>query len=238
VKTSRRFAPEAGSIPAARRFVLAAAGDVDKYRHDAIAVMASELAMNAVQYARTEFTVTIEITGGTLRVEVADSAPGNTRARAAPTRPQPARTRPVHRRPARRHLGNHPITAGPGKTVWFQTALRTGVAAAGRAAAPVLAGGDAGWQQGQLGRAEAGADRAHDGEDREAMREMLAQARSARQAARLDRYAADQDRVAADRDRGSAQADRRAAGDDRQVARADRDQAMIESEEEDSPLMD
>src|SRR5690242_9492130 len=134
--------------------------------------------------------------------------------------------------------GITPSPAGPGKTVWFQTALRTGVAAAGRAAAPVLAGGDPGWQQGQLGRAEAGADRAHDGEDREAMREMLAQARSARQAARLDRYAADQDRVAADRDRGSAQADRRAAGDDRQVARADRDQAMIESEEEDSPLMD
>jgi len=90
VKTSRSFAPDEGSIPAARRFVLDTAGDVDKYRHDAIAVMTSELAMNAVQYARAEFTVTVEITGGTLRVEVTDSArehpnPGRSRPPAAST---------------------------------------------------------------------------------------------------------------------------------------------------------
>jgi len=132
VKTSRSFAPEAGSIPAARRFVLAAAGDVDKYRHDAIAVMASELAMNAVQYARTEFTVTVEITGGTLRVEVTDSAPGT---------PEPAPLPPARSLHGRGLFivgqlsdtwGITPSPAGLGKTVWFQTALRTGSARTAR----------------------------------------------------------------------------------------------------------
>lgn len=132
MKTSRSFTPQAGSIPAARRFVLEAAGDAGKYRHDAIAVMASELAMNAVQYARTEFTVTIEITGGTLRVEVTDSAP-------EPPEPGPLPpARSLHGRglfivgQLSDTWGIIPSPAGPGKTVWFQAALRTGAARAAR----------------------------------------------------------------------------------------------------------
>ena len=107
-----------------------------------------------------------------------------------------------------------------------------GRAAAERAAAPVPAGGDVGWQKWRLGEEEAGADRARDGEDRGAIRAMLAQAQIARQVAWQDRRAAGQDRIAADRDRGSAQADRRAADRDRQTARADRDQTVIESQED------
>jgi anti-sigma regulatory factor (Ser/Thr protein kinase) len=42
---------------------------------DAIAVMTGELAMNAVQHARTSYEITTELTGGTLRVEVTDSGP-------------------------------------------------------------------------------------------------------------------------------------------------------------------
>jgi len=132
VKTSRSFAPETGSIPAARRFVLDTAGNVDKYRHDAIAVMTSELAMNAVQYARAEFTVTVEITGGTLRVEVTDSAPGT---------PEPGPLPPARSLHGRGLFivgqlsdtwGITPSSAGSGKTVWFQTALRTGAARTAR----------------------------------------------------------------------------------------------------------
>jgi len=101
---------------------------VDKYRHDAIAVMTSELAMNAVQYARAEFTVTVEITGGTLRVEVTDSAPGT---------PEPGPLPPARSLHGRGLFivgqlsdtwGITPSPAGLGKTVWFQTALRTGAA--------------------------------------------------------------------------------------------------------------
>ena len=79
MKTSRSFAPETGSIPAARRFVLDTAGNVDKYRHDAIAVMTSELVG-----------------------QLSDT------------------------------WGITPSPAGSGKTVWFQTALRTGAARTAR----------------------------------------------------------------------------------------------------------
>jgi anti-sigma regulatory factor (Ser/Thr protein kinase) len=132
VKTSRSFAPDAGSVHATRRFVLDTAGDVGQERHDAIAVMASELAMNAVQYARTPFTVTIEITGGTLRVEVTDSAPGT---------PEPGPLPPARSLHGRGLFivsqladtwGITPSSAGPGKTVWFKTALSTGAARAAR----------------------------------------------------------------------------------------------------------
>ncbi len=132
MKTSRSFAPEAGSIHAARRFVLDTAGHVDRERHDAIAVMTSELAMNAVQYARTEFTVTIEITGSTLRVEVTDSAPGTPEPGPLP----PARS--LHGRglfivgQLADSWGITPPPAGAGKTVWFQAALTAGAASPAR----------------------------------------------------------------------------------------------------------
>ena len=46
--------------------------------------MVSELAMNAVQYARTDFQVRIQVARGTLRVEVADSGAGHPAPRHAP----------------------------------------------------------------------------------------------------------------------------------------------------------
>jgi anti-sigma regulatory factor (Ser/Thr protein kinase) len=76
MRTSRRFPPDPGSVPSARRFVLQAAGNAPADLRDAIAVMTAELAMNAVQHARTEFEVTVDLAGGTLRVEVTDSGHG------------------------------------------------------------------------------------------------------------------------------------------------------------------
>ena len=49
------FPPVPASARAARRFVLQAAGDAPADPRDAIAVMVAELAMNAVQHARTDF---------------------------------------------------------------------------------------------------------------------------------------------------------------------------------------
>jgi anti-sigma regulatory factor (Ser/Thr protein kinase) len=86
VKTARTFVPDANSIPAARRFVLTAIGSVPAEQRDAVSVMVSELAMNAVEHARTPFQVTVEITGGSLRVEVTDSGGGTP---AAQPRPDP-----------------------------------------------------------------------------------------------------------------------------------------------------
>ena len=77
MKAARTFPPEPGSSRAARRFVLGAVGEVRADLRDAISVMVSELAMNAVQYARTEFQVRIQVARGTLRVEVADSGAGH-----------------------------------------------------------------------------------------------------------------------------------------------------------------
>ena len=77
MRTSRRFPADPGSARAARRFVVQAAGDVPSGLRDAIAVMIGELAMNAVQHARTEFEVTVDLAGGILRVEVTDSGHGH-----------------------------------------------------------------------------------------------------------------------------------------------------------------
>jgi anti-sigma regulatory factor (Ser/Thr protein kinase) len=84
VRIGRSFAPEVASIRAARRYVLDAVGDVTQELRDAISVMVSELAMNAVQYARTSFDVSIELTGESLRVEVTDSGGGSPEAQPLP----------------------------------------------------------------------------------------------------------------------------------------------------------
>jgi anti-sigma regulatory factor (Ser/Thr protein kinase) len=89
VKTARTFAYDANSIPAARRFVLAALDSVTTEQRDAISVMVSELAMNAVEHAHTPFQVAVEVTNGSLRVEVSDSGGGTPAAQ-----PQPDATSP------------------------------------------------------------------------------------------------------------------------------------------------
>jgi anti-sigma regulatory factor (Ser/Thr protein kinase) len=77
VRIDRSFAPDAASIRAARRFVLEAVGDAGQELRDAVSVMVSELAMNAVQYAHTAFDVRMELTDESLRVEVTDAGGGH-----------------------------------------------------------------------------------------------------------------------------------------------------------------
>lgn len=84
MKASRSFPPVLGSTPAARRFVLGNLGNTPADQRDAISVMVSELAMNAVQHARTPFEVSVELTADTLRVTVTDSAAGRPTAQPMP----------------------------------------------------------------------------------------------------------------------------------------------------------
>lgn len=84
MKTARTFPPDVDSIPSARRFVLAATGPVAQDLRDVVSVMVSELAMNAVQHARTHFEVGVEVTDGTLRVQVTDSGGGTAEAQPLP----------------------------------------------------------------------------------------------------------------------------------------------------------
>jgi len=89
VSIDRSFAPDAASIRAARRFVLAAVDGATPELRDAISVMVSELAMNAVQYACTTFVVSVDLTGDSLRVAVTDAGGGSPEAQPLP----PASTR-------------------------------------------------------------------------------------------------------------------------------------------------
>jgi anti-sigma regulatory factor (Ser/Thr protein kinase) len=132
MRTSRNFPSDPGSTRAARRFVLQVVGNVPSGLRDAIAVMVGELAMNAVQHARTPFRVSIDLADGALRVEVTDSA-GDGHVRAGPM-PPPGSLRG-------RGLaivasladdwGVVPSRPGPGKGVWFRVAVPAAAAGHG-----------------------------------------------------------------------------------------------------------
>lgn len=123
MKTSRTFRCDPESTRAARRFVLHAIGPAASDLQDTIAVMTGELVMNAVQHARTEFRVTVELTGATLRVEVTDSGGGHPAAEPMPP--------PGSRRGRGLAIvdgladewGVIPSPHGPGKDIWFQIAM-------------------------------------------------------------------------------------------------------------------
>jgi anti-sigma regulatory factor (Ser/Thr protein kinase) len=123
MRTSRSFPAVPESTRAARRFALQAAGDVPPALRDAIAVMTAELAMNAVQHARTEFEVTIDRAGAAMRVEVTDSGDGRPVAQPMPP-PQSLRGRGL---PIVDGLadawGVIPSPHGPGKSIWFQVSM-------------------------------------------------------------------------------------------------------------------
>ena len=123
MRTARTFSPEVASIRAARQFVLDAAGQVAKDTGDAISVMVSELAMNAVQYAATDFDVLVEISGGQIRVEVSDAGGGE---------PVPGPVPPLSSPHGRGLIlvgkladawGVLPAPGAPGKSVWFTIAV-------------------------------------------------------------------------------------------------------------------
>jgi anti-sigma regulatory factor (Ser/Thr protein kinase) len=123
MRTDRSFPSDPESTRAARRFVLQAVGHAPAGLRDAIAVMVGELAMNAVQHARTEFKVTVELAGGTVRVEVTDS--GGDQPTAGPMPPPGSRRGrglPIVASLAD-DWGVIPSRPGPGKGIWFQVAV-------------------------------------------------------------------------------------------------------------------
>lgn len=81
----RRFRCQPESVPAARRFVREVLRDQPRDILEAVELMATELATNCVQHARTPFKLTIHDTQGQVRIEVRDTGQG----RPVPRSPTP-----------------------------------------------------------------------------------------------------------------------------------------------------
>lgn len=119
MRVSRTFSPEIASIRAARQFVLGAAGQVAKATGDAISVMVSELAMNAVQYAATDFDVMVELAGGQLRVQVSDGGDGQPAAGPIPPLASPHGRGLILVGKLADAWGVDSVPDAAGKSVWF-----------------------------------------------------------------------------------------------------------------------
>jgi len=124
---SRRFPADATSVGQARRFLLGRLPDGRADGADALALMLSELATNAVCHAATEFEVTVHVVGETRQVvvEVTDDAGGYP----TPQELDPDATcgRGLHVVNALADAWGVDVRRGhPGKTVWFSSTLPVG----------------------------------------------------------------------------------------------------------------
>jgi anti-sigma regulatory factor (Ser/Thr protein kinase) len=124
VRAHRTFPPAVASDRAARQFVLAAIGDAAADQRDLISVMVSELAMNAVDYARTPFEVSVEFSGQRLRVEVTDSGGGTVQAQPPPPASSPHGRGLFIVDELSDDWGVSPSRGATGKSVWFAVVLR------------------------------------------------------------------------------------------------------------------
>ena len=145
---ARRFPAATSSVGQARRFLLAQLPGASDSEADALVLMLSELATNAVQHAATEFDVRVRVEPGghRVRVEVTDGATG------FPTPQDQVADAPHGRglhivRTLADAWGVEMRRDRPGKTVWFSLPLAAedgGVAATGlerRAEGEVTPGG-------------------------------------------------------------------------------------------------
>ena len=126
---SRRFPATAASVGQARRFLLERLPEGWADDADAVVLMLSELATNAVRHAATDYEVSVRVDGGTrlVVVEVSDAAGGY------PTPREPAGDAPHGRglhivRTLADAWGIEMRRDRPGKTVWFSSALPAGEA--------------------------------------------------------------------------------------------------------------
>ncbi len=119
------FPNDPASIPQARRYAGQLLTGVAADLADAVAVMVSELATNSVRHTATEFTVSIDRGPHEIRVAVTDAGDQQ------PTLRSPGPTEPSGRGlQIVRALADDWCVAEmvdrPGKTVWFNVAVRPG----------------------------------------------------------------------------------------------------------------
>jgi anti-sigma regulatory factor (Ser/Thr protein kinase) len=121
VTSARRFRCQPESVPAARRFVREALHDQSRDILEAAELMATELATNCVQHARTSFELTIDHGRGQIRIEVRDTGPG----RPVPRSPTPQERTGRGLRIVEAMSDSWGIDpSSRGKTVWFTVPRR------------------------------------------------------------------------------------------------------------------
>jgi serine/threonine-protein kinase RsbW len=125
VNQQRRFPHTLISVTEARRFVLGALSDVPTPSREEIAVMVSELATNALRHGETAFTVCVEQTPHTVRIEVTDGGQGRPAVRSpGPSEPSGRGLRIVE---SLSDTWGVTSDGGAGKTVWFTLAVPNNV---------------------------------------------------------------------------------------------------------------
>jgi anti-sigma regulatory factor (Ser/Thr protein kinase) len=109
--------PEVMSVTRARHFVVDALPDELPSVRNAVALMVSELAANALRHARTEFCVRVAVQRSVIRIEVVDDGGG--RPRRKPLEPLGDSGRGLHIVDL---LSDDwgTVYREDGKTVWFQ----------------------------------------------------------------------------------------------------------------------
>jgi hypothetical protein len=121
MRTARRFAATRASVAESRRFVVESLADVPVDVQDAVSLMVSELATNALMHATSEFELAIDRRATFVRVEVHDAGDGS------PVLRSPSSNEP-HGRGLRivDELSDEwgaSAAAGPGKSIWFVVRL-------------------------------------------------------------------------------------------------------------------
>jgi anti-sigma regulatory factor (Ser/Thr protein kinase) len=105
-------------VPLARHFVLDSLGKLSQDMTDRVALIASELATNAVQHANTSFSVRVERTDSLIHVEVVDTGVGEPTVRAAQPHDYSGRGLRIVESLAD-EWGVRAEASGQGKAVWF-----------------------------------------------------------------------------------------------------------------------
>ena len=118
----RTFADSEESVRESRRFVSDLIADLPSDVQDAVALMVSELATNALIHAMTGFEVRVERTAGDLRVSVTDKGDGVPSARSpGPSEPHGRGLLIVNE--LADEWGTNRAFADAGTTVWFRLRL-------------------------------------------------------------------------------------------------------------------
>jgi anti-sigma regulatory factor (Ser/Thr protein kinase) len=117
VKHTRTFPHEPQSVPAARRFATGLLRGVSSDTMEAVELMVSELATNCIRHTDSGFVLSVDRTGGDIRVEATDGAGGKPEMRSPrPTDPSGRGLKIIDMLSADWGVEQH---AAEGKTVWF-----------------------------------------------------------------------------------------------------------------------